>query len=88
MKIEGDDFLQAGDWFQFSTKKPHVAAQANFCIILPDKVYVTRYAKALWQHPDETPVIANWHGERRTDAYATTVGQLRAKAKEKWGEAL
>jgi hypothetical protein len=38
------------------------------------------YAASLFKLPDETPVLAHWHEQWRTDAFATTVGELKAKA--------
>lgn len=40
---------------------------------------VTRRAADLLDLP-ETPVLAHWHGEWRTDGFATTVGELKDKA--------
>jgi hypothetical protein len=83
MMIVGDDLsLQSGVWFQFaSKKKDHVAWPATFCIFAEGIAYVTRYPNKLWRYPDETPVIANWHGERRTDSFVTSVGELREKGR-------
>jgi hypothetical protein len=71
--------LRVGEEFQF-TNKPTSAAASTFAAVLPDELRVTRYASELFGLPDETPVLAHWHGNWRTDAYATTVGQLKAKA--------
>jgi hypothetical protein len=30
----------------------------------------------------DTPVLAHWHGQYRTDGFSTTVAELKAKAKE------
>jgi hypothetical protein len=49
---------------------------------MPGELRVTRHASQLFDLPDRTPVLAHWHGQYRTDGFATTVGELKAKAKE------
>jgi hypothetical protein len=78
MKINGG---RPGHEFQI-TKPPHQAAQAWFVAVGPQEVLVTRYLSEVLALPDETPVVANWHGQFRTDAFSTSVGELRGKAKE------
>ncbi|WP_158815639.1 hypothetical protein [Methylocapsa sp. S129] len=80
MKITGEH-LRDGKEFRF-LDKPRYAAAANFIAIKDDEVIVTRRATDLFALPDDVPVIANWHGERRTDAFLLTVGDLKAKALE------
>ncbi|MGA3006067.1 MAG: hypothetical protein ABSE20_30610 [Acetobacteraceae bacterium] len=50
---------------------------ANFIAIKDDEVIVTRRATDLFMLADNVFVIANWHGERRTDAFLLTVGELK-----------
>ena len=78
MKINGG---LPGSEFQI-TSPPHHAAQAWFIAIGPEEVLVTRHLRDVLALPDETPVVANWHGQWRTDAFSTSVGELREKAKE------
>lgn len=80
MRIIGE-FLRPGNEFRF-VNKPANAAAANFIAINGEEVIVTRRATDLFTLPDNVPVIANWHGERRTDAFVLTVGELRTKAAE------
>lgn len=80
MRITGDS-LRGGMEFRF-LNKPGNAAAANFIAVTNDEVIVTRRATELFALPDNVPVIANWHGERRTDAFLLTVGELKAKATE------
>jgi hypothetical protein len=55
-------------------------APSTFAALLPDELRVTKRAADLFKLPDDTPVLAHWHGQWRTDGFATTVGQLKAKA--------
>jgi hypothetical protein len=80
MRVTGES-LRDGKEFCF-IGKPGNAAAANFVAITDDEVIVTRRATDLFALPDEVPVIANWHGEWRTDAFLLTIGDLRAKAQE------
>jgi hypothetical protein len=57
-------------------------ASANFVAIKEGEIIVTRRASDLFDLPDQVLVIANWHGERRTDAFLLTIRDLKAKAKE------
>ena len=77
MKITGDD-LRNGDEFKF-TNKPGNLANALFIAINNYEVFATRDFTELARFPDKTPVIANWHGARRTDGFLTTVGELKKK---------
>jgi hypothetical protein len=43
---------------------------------------VTHYATDLFALTDDTQVIANWHGQWRTEAFLTTVGALKSKAEQ------
>jgi len=78
MRIVGET-LKPGCEFEFCAP-PDRQAAASFVAIAADEAIVTRRAADLFGLPDDTPVIANWHGERRTDAYLLTVGELKAKA--------
>jgi hypothetical protein len=44
-------------------------------------VVVTHRFSSLAHLPPSTPVIANWHGGVRTEAFLSTVGDLKATAK-------
>lgn len=65
------------------TVKPSNMANATFVMPLPDKARVTRRLTDLLELSiySNTPVIANWHGNHRTDAFSTTIGELRQRAK-------
>jgi hypothetical protein len=78
MTIEGSD-LRPGSQFEFTTAPRNMAA-SSFVAIAADRVIVTRRFADLATLPADTPVIAHWHGQRRTDAFLTTVGELTAKA--------
>ncbi len=80
MKITGES-LRSGSEFQF-VSKPTVMASANFIAIKEGEIIVTRRASDLFDLSDQVSVIANWHGERRTDAFLLTIRDLKAKAKE------
>jgi hypothetical protein len=87
IKIESTDpgyDLRPGAEFEF-TGKPSNMAASTFTAITPERVIVTRRFTSLEKLPPETPVIAHWHGERRTDAFLSTVGELSAKA-EAWAQ--
>jgi hypothetical protein len=71
--------LRPGCEFEYCAKPTSLAA-ANFIAIEKDEVIVTRRAADLFGLPDDTPVIANWHGEWRTDAFLTSVAELKSKA--------
>jgi hypothetical protein len=71
--------LQPGERFRFTSKPSNMAA-STFTAVTPERLVVTRRFVNLRDLPPETPVIAHWHGERRTDAFLSTVGDLAAKA--------
>jgi hypothetical protein len=77
MKITGD--VRPGAEFQL-TAKPSNMAQSTFAAVLPEEIRVTRRLTELFDLPNDTPVLAHWHGEWRTDGFATTIGELRIKA--------
>jgi len=77
MRVEGHP--RKGAEFEFydaslSMKAPIIALTEKAAI------YGTSF-KQIEHLPDETVVIACWHGQYRTDGFLTTVGELRAKAK-------
>ncbi len=77
MKVEGNP--RNGAEFEFhdaslSMKAPIIALTGKSAI------YGTSF-KQIEHLPDDTTVIACWHGQYRTDGFLTTVGALRAKAK-------
>ena len=76
--IEDAD-VRDGKEFEF-TKKPSNMAASTFTAITNDKTYVTRRFTNLKDLPDDTPVIAHWHGHRRTDAFILTISKLKEKA--------
>jgi len=76
MKVEGHP--RKGEEFEFhdatlSMKAPIIA------LVEGGAVYGTSF-KQVEHLPDETTVIACWHGQWKTDGFLTTVGELRAKA--------
>jgi hypothetical protein len=72
--------VRPGDEFEFR-QKPHLAAPSTFAALVDGRLIVTRHATELFDYPNSTPVLAHWHGERRTDGFATSVGELKAKAR-------
>ena len=76
MKITGD--VRPGSEFKL-TSKPGNLASATFVAALPGELRVTRRLIDLFDLPDDTPVIAHWHGAHRTDGFATTVLELKQK---------
>jgi hypothetical protein len=76
--ITGD--VRPGNEFKF-VRPPHHAAASTFTALADGRLQVTRHAETLFQLPDATPVLAHWHGDHRTDGFATTVGELKVKAK-------
>jgi len=77
MKITGA--VRPGNEFQL-TVKPTSLACSTFAAILPDEIKVTRRLADILTLPDDVLVIAHWHGEWHTDAFATTVKELKDKA--------
>ena len=65
--------------FEF-TCEPRNMAQSTFTALTNGKLIVTRRFTDLCSLPDDTPVLAHWHGERRTDGFSTTIAQLKAKS--------
>jgi hypothetical protein len=85
LPIEGRSGLRPGAEFKF-TSKPSTMAASTFTAITPERVIVTRTFTDIAKLPPDTPVIAHWHGQYRTEAFSSTVGELAAKATE-WGAA-
>jgi hypothetical protein len=77
MKIDGD--VRPGAEFELVCK-PSNCAPSTFSALVPDGLFVTRRLTELFRFSDDTPVLAHWHGEWRTDGFATTVGELKARA--------
>jgi hypothetical protein len=71
LSITGDG-LRPGDEFRF-INKPANCASSTFAALTGDGLLVTRRATALFHLPDETPVLAHWHGQYRTDGFAMTI---------------
>ena len=77
MKITGD----VRPWAEFEiTAKPTNCASSTFAALTPEGLTVTRRLSELFAFPDDTLVLAHWHGSYRTDGFSTTVGELKAKA--------
>jgi hypothetical protein len=77
--ITGD--VRPGSAFRFACKPSNVAT-STFAALVGGGLVVTRQATKLFDLPDDTPVLAHWHGQWRTDGFATTVGELKSKACE------
>lgn len=77
MKIEG---ANPGNEFRLTTK-PSNMAQSTFTAITTDKAIVSRRLTDILSLHDDTPVIAHWHGQYRTEAFALTVKELKELAK-------
>lgn len=75
--IIGD--VRPGEEFSFE-KKPTNLAKATFVALVDGKLVVTRRAIELFSLPDETPILAHWHGNHRTDAFVMNVRTLKEKA--------
>ena len=78
MKVVSET-LRPGSEFRFVSRPTNMAA-ANFIAVKKDELIITRRASDLFALSDDTTVIANWHGERRADAFLLTVAELKAKA--------
>ena len=75
---EGKD-VRPGAEFRLSVKPTNRSA-ATFVAVHQGAIHVERSVACLFKLPDDTPVIANWHGERRADAFSTTAGELKRLA--------
>lgn len=73
--------LRPGGEFRFTVKPTNMAA-STFMAVTTGGVTITRRFSNLQKFAEDTPVIAHWHGDRRTDAFLSTVGDLKAKLKE------
>lgn len=73
--IEENDLREAEEFGL--TDKPNNRTKAVFVAIKQKEILVTRRLANLFDLPEETDVIANWHGKNRTDAFRMTVGQLK-----------
>lgn len=77
MKIEG---ANPGSGFRLTTK-PSNMAHSTFTAITEDKAIVSRRLTDILSLNDNTPVIAHWHGQYRTEAFALTIKELKELAK-------
>jgi hypothetical protein len=77
-KIIGN--VRPGSEFQL-TEKPTNAAQSTFTALVNGSMRVTRRLSEFLGLPDDTPVLAHWHGQWRTDGFATSIGELREMAR-------
>lgn len=79
MALDFTGDIKDGGAFRLTTK---ASSQANAVFIAQDgeRIVVTRRAIDLLHLPDSTPVLANWHGQYRTDAFRLTIGGLRKLA--------
>ena len=73
--IGGED-LRDGSEFRL-TEVSHRKTSANFIAISNHEIIVTRRLSDILDLPQSTEVLANWHGERRTDLFRTNIGMLR-----------
>jgi len=73
-KLTGD--VQPGERF-IMEKPPQQAAQATYITICDGNLYATRHVTELFNLPNDTKVLANWHGKYRTDVFDLTVGKLK-----------
>ncbi len=71
---EGKEFLLQG--------KPSNKSKSTFTAIKQGEVLVTRRLDNLFKLSKDTLVIAHWHGQNRTDAFKTTVGELKRLAEK------
>jgi len=71
-----------GSGFRLTTA-PGRQAASTFIALLPGEARVTRRLADLLDLDDAVPAIAHWHGQYRTDAFATSIGELRGLA-EAW----
>ena len=78
MKVEGS--LQAGENFEFCDSS--LSRNAPFIALVAGGAICGQSFKHINHLPDETVVIACWHGKRKTDGFLTTVGELRSKAEK------
>jgi hypothetical protein len=67
-RIAGTD-VRLGSDFRL-TCKPSNAASATFVAVHADIIHL----------PDETPVVAHWHGQHRTDGFSLTIADLKDMA--------
>lgn len=77
VKISGD--IRIGAEFEI-TARPTNCASSTFAALTTEGLTVTRRLAELFTFPDDTPVLAHWHGSYRTDGFSTTVGELKEKA--------
>jgi hypothetical protein len=68
--------IRPGTEFRLLTS---LKAMASATFIAPDgnAIRVTRCPADLFNLPDETEVLAHWHGQWRADGFLLTVGELK-----------
>lgn len=79
IKVTGD--VRPGGEFRLQRKASSLA-DATFIALLDGSARVTRRLTDLFGLPDETTVLANWHGQYRTDTFKLTIGELRRLARD------
>jgi hypothetical protein len=84
ISFTGPDLREGGE-FEFVVPPDRRAHSTFVAPTSETEVLVTRRATDLFHLPDDTPVVAHWHGEYRTDAFRLTVGELKAKATVQFG---
>src|ERR1700722_1229856 len=77
-RIAGTD-VRLGSDFRL-TCKPSNAASATFVAVHDGVILVTRRLIDIIHMPDETPVVAHWHGQHRTDGFSLTIADLKDMA--------
>jgi hypothetical protein len=77
-RIAGTD-VRLGSDFRL-TCKPSSASSATFVAVHDGVIRVTRRLTDIIHLPDETPVVAHWHGQYRTDGFAMTIADLKGLA--------
>jgi hypothetical protein len=79
-KITGD--IRARSAFWFAERPTNVSRTTTFAAPLKDERRVTLRVTDLFGLPDETPVLTHQRTQHDINAFAMTVGELKAKAAE------
>jgi len=80
MKIYGPELHPAVE-FKFMNTLTSMSA-STFSALTEEGLFVSRTFYDLCALPDNTPVMAHWHGARRTDAFVGTLGEFKQMAKD------
>lgn len=80
MKIYGSELKPASE-FKFTNTLTSMSA-STFSALTEEGLFVSRTFYDLKDLPEETPVMAHWHGARRTDAFVGTLGEFKQLAKD------